>query len=148
MVSSVSFGNGDLDLYCMRPYQTFFVYLDSFVAARSAVPKFLADSTYETEMENSGKRRRIRPSRLDSTSSDEDLPVVKRSKKAVPAPPAIPSTSKSHVKTARKGQGPSKEELRKQERKELMERLKAARAAAAAKMGSSGSPWKITVSFS
>lgn len=111
------------------------------------MPKFMADSNYDTETDKlPAKRKRIRNSRLDSSSSDEELPISKKSKKSVPAPPAIPTLKRAVA--GRKGQGgPSKEDLKKQERKDLMKRLAAARAAAAAKMaGKQSSPWKVTVS--
>lgn len=113
--------------------------------ARSAIPKFIADSNHDTETELSSKRRRIRPSRLDSSSSEDDLPVRKRSKATIPAPPPI--LSKKVPKAGRKGQGPSNSELNKLQREEVMRRLAAARAAAAAKMAGSKSPWKVTVSL-
>lgn len=122
------------------------MFSDTFVKARAAVPKFLADSNYETEGDViPQKRRRIRPNRLESSSEDE-MPI-RTNKAVIPAPPPIPGALKSKV--ARKGQGLTKEEFKKKERAEVMERLNAARAAAAAKMTSSPviprkSPWKVT----
>lgn len=49
------------------------------------------------------------------------------------------------MKVPKKGQGPTKEELKKQQRSDLMNRLTAVRAAAAAKVKipSMTSPWKV-----
>lgn len=71
---------------------------------------------------------------------------IRKNKAVIPAPPPILGALKSKV--ARKGQGLTKEEFKK-ERAEVMERLNAARTAAAAKMTSSPviprkSPWKVT----
>ncbi|KAJ1526532.1 hypothetical protein ONE63_008120 [Megalurothrips usitatus] len=116
-------------------------FFDTFVKARAAVPKFIADSIYESEGP-APKRRRIKPSRLLDTSSDEEIPV-RKVKTAIPAPPPVAK----RVPAAKKGQaGPSKEEIKKMDREEIMERLRAARAAAAAKMRTptQRSPWKVT----
>lgn len=108
------------------------------------MPKFLADSNYETEMDDEvgrKKRRRI-PKRLES-SSDEEIPIRRQAKPSIPAPPPVSSVQKS--KAGRKGQGMSKDELKKKEKEQLMLRLKKAREAAAAKMKvPPTSPWKIT----
>lgn len=120
------------------------LFIDSFVMARTAVPKFLEDSSYDTEKDIPKKRKRIRPCRLDSTSSEEDLLVAKRTKASIPAPPQI---NLQAAKAGRKGQGPSKSELSKLARQEVMKRLTAARAAAAAKMSGSKSAWEVTVSL-
>lgn len=113
--------------------------------ARDAVKRAIEDSNFETDAHSPTpkKRRRIKPSRLDSTSSEDELPI-KRNAAVIPPPP--PVSNQPPVKV-RKGQGPSKDELRKQQREELMKRIKAAKDAAAAKMsGVKMSPWKITVS--
>lgn len=112
---------------------------DTYVKARAAVPKFMADSTYETELEEfPAKRRRIAPKRLDS-SSEEEVPV-RKSKAAIPSAPEV------NRKAGKKGaetKTRTTKEGRKEERSELMQRLEKARAAAAQKMAG-GSPWKVT----
>lgn len=108
------------------------------------MPRFIDDSNYETEADPviPKKRRRIAPRRLDS-SSDEDLPVRKQVKAVIPPPPPVSSSNQSK-KGARKGQGPSKDEVKKKQKEELMERLKIARAAAASKMATPKSSWEVT----
>lgn len=128
----------------MCPNFFFFLFAETFSKARAAVPHFIEDSNYETEMEAPPKRRRIRPRKL-SSSDDDEIPIRKQSKACIPPPPAVSSKPKSKV--PRKGQGLTKEQLKKREREELMGRLKKAREAAAAKMaGPKDSPWKVTPS--
>lgn len=113
--------------------------------ARAAAPKFLEDSNYETELDDvPTKRRRIKPQRLQSESSDDDVPV-KKSKKDIPPPPPVPVKLQKTSKAPKKGQGPTKEEVKRQERAELMKRLAAVRAAAASKMKKQSSPWKVQI---
>lgn len=106
------------------------------------MPKFLADSNYETEMEELGRKKRRRVAKRLESSSDEEIPIRKQAKPNIPAPPPVSSVNKS--KAGRKGQGMSKDEHKKKEKEQLMLRLKKAREAAAAKMKAPSSPWKVT----
>ncbi|KAK3931258.1 FAST kinase domain-containing protein 4 [Frankliniella fusca] len=128
-------------------------FYDTFSAARAAVPHFLADSQYETETgEVPVTRKRTRNRRFISSDSDsDDVPVRKLAKTVIPAPPEvnISSNSRKGSNQSRKG-GMSRDELKKQNREDLMARLKAAREAAAAKLKTKSplktpqkSPWKI-----
>ncbi|KAK3911605.1 Relaxin receptor 2 [Frankliniella fusca] len=112
-------------------------FYDTFSAARAAVPHFLADSQYETETgEVPVTKKRTRNRRFISSDSDsDDMPVRKLAKTVIPAPPKvnISSNSRKGSSQSRKG-GMSRDELKKQNREDLMTRLKAAREAAAAKL--------------
>lgn len=120
--------------------------------ARASVPKFVEDSNYETEAADisteTKKRRRIIRKHFDSSSDEEAIPIRKKAKATIPAPP--PVTSTKSLKMVGKGHGPTKEELKKKEKDELMARLVKARAAAQAKMTArktiQKSPWKVTPS--
>ncbi|XP_034245807.1 uncharacterized protein LOC117647931 [Thrips palmi] len=123
-------------------------FYETYVKAREALPKFIADSNYDTEVECSlpkgrGKRIRFKPAFLESSDEDEIVPV-KKSRQSVPPPPPISTTTK-----VRKGQG-SAEDVKKKAREDVMARLKAARAAAAAKMAQSArlSPLKAVARIS
>ncbi|XP_052130535.1 uncharacterized protein LOC127751291 [Frankliniella occidentalis] len=111
-------------------------YYDTFSKALAAVPKFVADSTYETEdPEIPVKRRRIRTQRFES-SSEDDLPV-KASVKSIKPPPAI---------KAKPNQQLSRAALKSKDKQAIIEKLKQAKATLAAKTKSpsKGSPWKVT----
>ncbi|KAK3917873.1 Muscle M-line assembly protein unc-89 [Frankliniella fusca] len=112
-------------------------FYDTFAVARAAVPKFIDDSQYETDSQIVKTRIRKRTQRFISSSEDEDIPIRKVAKTAIPPPPAVQTgdtfSAKQHRNNTRKGQGLSKDEQKRKDREELLAKLKAARLDHAAK---------------
>ena len=104
-------------------YNTCYLFAATYVRARQAVPKFIADSNYETEADNSctgrGKRQRFKPALLES--SDEDIPV-KKPRQAVKPPPPILSVQAKQAPTMKVRKGQGSVDVRKKSREEVMAR--------------------------
>lgn len=128
-------------------------FYDTFLRARAAVPKFCADSHYETESEvQTGKGCRMKfRSRKNAISSSSDEEVPRVSKQRVPSPPMVKLSTEYDATTASSSasQGADKpkrrrlvdkDQQRKEKTAEIKQKVQQARAIANARMLVAKSP--------